>query len=266
MARINIEESLFKDVRFDDLKMKLGSVDTALGAMVRAWSLAQKWYLKEETSRLIPITEWRKQRISDFIIEVGLAEVRNDGIYVSGSESQFAWLLQRQSAGKKGGRPSNRNKEEMRKGPVKVPLRAESGSNPLSLSLSLSQDNKKNIKKETAADAAQDQGPSDFCEKESGAEKLHRIWNKNCGPLPKALLLSDKRRRAAQARWNEFPDEDFWENVVTLLSKSEFCCGKNERKWKADFDFFIKPDTHLRVNEGKYGCNPTLLQSGKVIF
>lgn len=124
----------------------------------------------------------------------------------------------------------------------------------------------KNIKKEIAADAAQDQGPSDFCEKESGAEKLHRIWNKNCGPLPKALLLSDKRRRAAQARWNEFPDEDFWENVVTLLSKSEFCCGKNERKWKADFDFFIKPDTHLRVNEGKYGCNPTLLQSGKVIF
>ena len=137
MARINIEDSLFKDIRFDELKMKLGSVDTALGAMVRAWSLAQKWYLKEETCRLIPLSEWKKQRISDFIIEVGLAEVRENGVYVAGSDEQFAWLLQRQLAGKKGGRPPNRNKQEKEKGPDKVPLRAESGSNPLSLSLSL---------------------------------------------------------------------------------------------------------------------------------
>lgn len=136
MARINIEDSLFKDIRFDELKMKLGSVDTALGAMVRAWSLAQKWYLKEETYRLIPLSEWKKQRISDYIIEVGLAEVRENGVYVSGSDEQFAWLLQRQLAGRKGGRPPNRNKREERKGPDKVPLRAVSDSNPLSLSLS----------------------------------------------------------------------------------------------------------------------------------
>lgn len=137
MARINIEDSLFKDIRFDELKIKLGSVDTALGAMVRAWSLAQKWYLKEETSRLIPISEWKKQRISDHIIEVGLAEIRENRVYVSGSDEQFSWLLQRQIAGKKGGRPSNQNKQEKVKGPDKVPVPPESGSNPLSLSLSL---------------------------------------------------------------------------------------------------------------------------------
>lgn len=89
--------------------------------------------------------------------------------------------------------------------------------------------------------------------KESGAEKLLRIWNENRNSLPSALHLSNgQRKKSASARWSEFPDEEFWKNVVRRISESEFCLGKNDRGWKADFDFLVKPDTHVKVNEGKY--------------
>jgi len=138
MARINIEDSIFKDIRFEDLKIKTGSLETALGALIRAWSLAQKFYLDTETSRLIPITEWKKQRINPAVLECGLAEQRGEFIYVSGSEEQFKWLIQKQEAGKKGGRPSNAIKGIEGKPPGLSRKAEQSGSNPLTLTLPLS--------------------------------------------------------------------------------------------------------------------------------
>lgn len=127
MARINVEDSLYKDIRFILLIGKLGSVEMALGAMVRAWSLAQEWYLNEETDRLIPVADWKRQLLREEIVEVGLAEFREKGIYVVGADEQFTWLLQRQEAGKKGGRPPK---------PTEIGSKpTESGSNPLTLSL-----------------------------------------------------------------------------------------------------------------------------------
>lgn len=101
MARINLEDSLFTDGRFLNLIAKTGNVDSALGAVVRAFMLAQKYYLDESNDRLIPFNEWQRQLIDNSIIDVGLAEKRENGIYVVGSEEQFNWLLQRQAAGKK---------------------------------------------------------------------------------------------------------------------------------------------------------------------
>ncbi len=101
MARINIEDSLYQDTRFIDLYIKLNSVEMALGCMVRAWSLAQKWYLTE--SRMIPIQEWKKHKINQEIINSGMAEIIGDFVRVAGADDQFAWLAQKVEAGRKGG-------------------------------------------------------------------------------------------------------------------------------------------------------------------
>lgn len=112
MARINIEDSLFKDIRFMDLVAKFGCLNTAIGALVRAWALAQKHYLNYENDQLIPSADWKKQRIRDELIEVGLAELRPKGYYVSGSKEQFAWLEQKITAGRKGGLASAKKRKE----------------------------------------------------------------------------------------------------------------------------------------------------------
>lgn len=78
------------------------------------------------------------------------------------------------------------------------------------------------------------------------------FWNMNCGTLPKAQSTNTKRNAALRAR----RADPFWvENypkAVFEVMKSEFCNGKNDRGWKADFDFMIQPDTVTKVMEGKY--------------
>lgn len=101
MARVNIEDSLYRDNRFIELYIKLGSLETALGALIRVWSVAQKFYLLDD--RRIPIEEWKKQKLNDSVIDVGLAENVNGRVRVAGSDEQFKWLAQRVDAGRKGG-------------------------------------------------------------------------------------------------------------------------------------------------------------------
>jgi hypothetical protein len=81
---------------------------------------------------------------------------------------------------------------------------------------------------------------------------LFLIWNSNCGTLPKAEQLSPKRIKSCRARWKDNPSEDYWTKAVVEITESSFCCGENERGWRANFDWFLKPDTHISVLEGKY--------------
>ncbi len=97
MARINVEEKLTSDARFQNLIIKLQCPDRALGSVVRAWGIAQKHFLK---TGVIPFDDWTKQGLRDELIEVGLAEKRENGIYMCGSSEQFSWLKQRSEAGK----------------------------------------------------------------------------------------------------------------------------------------------------------------------
>ena len=101
MARINVEDSLFRDNRFLKLTIKTGSAPLALGLVVQAWIVAQKFYLTE--SQTIPLEEWKSQELSDLLIDVGLAEVLEDGVRMKGIDAQFAWLKQRVESGRKGG-------------------------------------------------------------------------------------------------------------------------------------------------------------------
>lgn len=96
MARINIEDSLFKDDRFFDLCLKLGSKRLALGTLLEAWILAQKHWIK---FKCIPAIAWKNDL--NVLIEVELAKRQEDGsVYIKGSERSFKWLEQRSNAGK----------------------------------------------------------------------------------------------------------------------------------------------------------------------
>lgn len=103
MARINIEDSLYKDGRFTELCIKLEAKWTALGALLEAWTLAQDFVTIENPEGLAPLEIWKKRKICDLIIEVGLGEVRGDQVYLCGAKEQFNWLVQAKIKGKKGG-------------------------------------------------------------------------------------------------------------------------------------------------------------------
>ena len=101
MARINIEDSLFKDDRFINLVILMGSKQLALGHIVSAWMLAQKYWVPNKQK--IPEDKWKESGNSELIIKAGLANRTPGGIYVCGTQENFNWLLEARINGKKGG-------------------------------------------------------------------------------------------------------------------------------------------------------------------
>lgn len=120
MARINIEDSLWKDNRFQNLMIKAGSRHAAKGMILELFVEAQKFWLSSG-GKGIPKPAWDKADLPTMLIECGLAEDRGEFIYAVGSEDQFAWLTQRSDAGKNGGqaaaktRLENKGKSKRRK-------------------------------------------------------------------------------------------------------------------------------------------------------
>lgn len=129
MARINIEDSLFKDTRYFDLLLKVGCKHKALGIVCGAWILAQKHWLADGN---IPPRAW----LADFdvLIDVQLAERHADGsVYIKGAKNAFAWLNQRSEAGKVGGKSKsekapNRNKRAKNLSVVKRDITGDNGT------------------------------------------------------------------------------------------------------------------------------------------
>jgi len=85
--------------------------------------------------------------------------------------------------------------------------------------------------------------------------QLKDIWNKFAHEkMPRVLNVSigSTRDRNAKARWKEKPEDSYWTSVILRLNRSSFALGSNEKGWVADFDFFVRPDVHNRILEGKY--------------
>lgn len=240
MARINIEDSLFKDARFLDLMIKTGNRDMALGMVVRAFMVAQSHFLTTDNDRLIPIEDWKKQGCSDLLIEVGLAEIRGKNVYVSGSEKQFAWLIQRQNAGKS---PKTKKKKRPLTG-LKRNLTEANGSERVetSISNSISISNSSSISSNKTSNEVKDP-----------AALIFLAYNENRGELPEAKVLNKDRREKCRARWKEVPRLDYWREVFSKAAESSFLTGATDRGWKANFDWLTKNGSnHVKVYEGAY--------------
>ena len=102
MARINIEDSLFRDSRFTKLCIKMQSSPMAIGSLVEAWCVAQEFWKNSDNG--IPKPIWLSRGLSHEIIDVGLAVEIGDFIYMSGSRQNFQWLRDSVENGKKGGK------------------------------------------------------------------------------------------------------------------------------------------------------------------
>lgn len=97
---------------------------------------------------------------------------------------------------------------------------------------------------------------------------LQKVWNENCGTLPKSEQLSEKRRKAALSRIKSQPNPTYWIDVVKQIAQSDWCNNRapNSKGWVATFDFLLRPDTHISVLEGKYDNRQNKQQSSPTQF
>ena len=74
--------------------------------------------------------------------------------------------------------------------------------------------------------------------------------------LPQVKEVTPKRAAALKARIQERWQRDplgAWNRYLAAIAASPFLRGESERGWKADFDWAIRPDSPVRIAEGKYG-------------
>lgn len=80
-------------------------------------------------------------------------------------------------------------------------------------------------------------------------------WNElaEAVDLPKVVKLTDARAAQAKARMKDFPDLASWQSAFGTIRSSPFLQGRNDRGWKADFDFLIQAKSFPKLVEGSYG-------------
>lgn len=85
------------------------------------------------------------------------------------------------------------------------------------------------------------------------SEEVVSAWNSLGDPFPKVVKLSDGRAKAVRERLKDrWWRENYLEGIERVRA-SKFCRGNNDRKWVADFEFFVRPDSLAKIMEGKYG-------------
>lgn len=84
-------------------------------------------------------------------------------------------------------------------------------------------------------------------------EDFKAYWNTTLGThLPEIRLYSDKRAKAFATRIMNPEWRDHWKEAIDKIPSCPFLLGENDRKWKADAEFFLRPDTVAKIIEGKY--------------
>lgn len=86
------------------------------------------------------------------------------------------------------------------------------------------------------------------------ADELVQRWN--ASDLLKVRKLTPPRKKALRARLKEPDWRESWGEALARVANSSFCGGSGVNGWKADLDWFLKPDTLTKVLEGKYDDKP----------
>lgn len=69
--------------------------------------------------------------------------------------------------------------------------------------------------------------------------------------MPQVQKLTDKRNKAIDNFLKEFTKEQF-KQICQIANSTNFLIGKNDKGWKADFDFLMRIDKATSILEGKY--------------
>lgn len=84
------------------------------------------------------------------------------------------------------------------------------------------------------------------------AQEVVELFNVTCIHLPPVRKVTDTRKAAIASAMND--GIDFGE-LFRKTARSDFLNGKNERGWKAEFDFVLKPKNRQKILEGGFDSN-----------
>jgi hypothetical protein len=91
---------------------------------------------------------------------------------------------------------------------------------------------------------------------EGPLERLIRRWNALKG-VASCRAATPRRRQLMSARMRDKWWRENWEEALERVAASRFCTGGGRNGWRADIDWFLRPNTVAQLLEGKYDDRPT---------
>jgi len=85
-------------------------------------------------------------------------------------------------------------------------------------------------------------------------DEVKNFFNSIAVDLPSIKAMSDKRKKMINARVKEYGIDQVKE-AFTIAQASDYLKGKNDREWKASFDWIMDPNNFIKVIEGNYSRN-----------
>lgn len=82
-------------------------------------------------------------------------------------------------------------------------------------------------------------------------DNVIELYHTLCPKMSKVQVLNKSRKGYINARISEFGIEKVTQ-VLRIAGESDFLNGINDRAWKADFEWVMRPENFIKVMEGKY--------------
>ena len=82
-------------------------------------------------------------------------------------------------------------------------------------------------------------------------------WNSTI-PWSRIYKMTAKRKVALRQRAADSVWRANWRKALTLVAESRFCQGENDRGWRANADWFLRPDTVIQQIERAENAGRTL--------
>jgi hypothetical protein len=242
MARINVEDSIYKDTRFLELTQKTGSFEMALGSLVRVWSTAQEYFLKANGG--IPQDIWDRQKLRNEVIDCGLAYCINGQVFVEGAEKQFGWLRQRSNAGKK---PKTRKQDVTKERSLTVASISDRLETSSSSSSSTS-------KEEYNTHTSKVPEIEESVRSSISPDRITNLWND---------VLSSKLKHSHGIGVGKhlvnfidsrkfFDTPEKWEDYFVKILNTPFLIGGGPNGWNCTLQWAVNYDNALMVLDGAY--------------
>lgn len=114
-------------------------------------------------------------------------------------------------------------------------------------------DGEKSFQREEGGDKMED-GEEEGGERDSPpADKIVAAWNLLASRqgLPAIQKMTDKRKTSLRSRIKEHGAEVILK-AIAGIEDSDFLLGRNDRGWKANFDFLLQPSSMTKLIEGAY--------------
>lgn len=113
------------------------------------------------------------------------------------------------------------------------------------------QEIKKEINKETSKER-------DEADESIPYQKIVNLFHELCPSYSKIRTLSGERKKHTGARYRQYGNDlSIFEELFHKAEDSDFLKGKNDRNWKADFDWLMNETNMAKVLEDKYANKDT---------